>query len=374
VHILLLSAYDAPSHRYWRQGLERYCKDYRFTQLALPARFFSWRIRGNSLSWAFTCRESLEQNFDLVLATSQVDLSSLRGMVPRLASVPTIVYFHENQFAYPTSGDQHGSVEPQMVNLYSALCADQLVFNSSWNRDSFLQGVRLLLRRLPDHVPAGMPELLADRAQVLPVPIDIGSPLPRRPAAVLQLVWNHRWEYDKGPAILLAAIRHCIEQALPVCFHLLGQQFKRRPPEFDQIEKLLAANPVAAGHWGRIEDRQCYLALLGRADVVLSTALHEFQGLAVMEAAARGCLPLVPDRLSYPEFFPDLCRYPSSPLHPDAEGRAIAAALSQLLVSARQADWPAIPAMDGYGWAGLGPRYQASMQQCIADGLRSDWQ
>lgn len=373
MRVLLLSAYDAPSHRYWRLGLERYCEDDQFTQLSLPARYFSWRIRGNSLSWAFDSRQILERDYDLIIATSQVDLSSLRGMVPRLASVPTLLYFHENQFAYPVSGEQHASVEPQMVNLYSALCADRLVFNSAWNRDSFLQGVEHLLRRLPDHVPAGLPKRLAASSEVLPVPIAVASAAPRPPVSNLHLVWNHRWEYDKGPGILLAAIRCCIERSLPVCFHIVGQQFKRQPAQFEHIEKLLAANPAAAGHWGMIADRHQYLALLDRADVVLSTALHEFQGLAVMEAVARGCLPLVPNRLSYAEFFGDAFRYRSSPRDADAEGADIAACLSRLLATRRR-DWPGLPTMDQYTWARLGPRYRDLMRQCVTDGLRSDWQ
>jgi len=37
---------------------------------------------------------------------------------------------------------------------------------------------------------------------------------------------------------------------------------------------------------------------------VLSTARHEFFGIAVVEALLAGCLPWLPDRLSYPELLP----------------------------------------------------------------------
>jgi len=95
MRILLLSAYDAHSHRRWRQGLVAAFPEWRWTVLTLPPRFFSWRVRGNSLSWAFSERETLEQSYDVLVATSMTDLSALKGLVPAL------VYCHENQFAYP---------------------------------------------------------------------------------------------------------------------------------------------------------------------------------------------------------------------------------------------------------------------------------
>ena len=63
----------------------------------------------------------------------------------------------------------------------------------------------------------------------------------------------------------------------------------------DPLEQLLRLHPDYLGHWGTVTGRQNYYRLLERADVVLSTALHEFQGVAVMEAVARGCQPLVPE-------------------------------------------------------------------------------
>jgi len=101
MRILLLSAYDAASHKQWRQALVSNLSEHDWSVLTLPDRHFSWRIRGNALSWAAEQEKTLQQPFELIIATSMVDLATLKGIVPRLAAIPTLLYFHENQFAYP---------------------------------------------------------------------------------------------------------------------------------------------------------------------------------------------------------------------------------------------------------------------------------
>ena len=75
-----------------------------------------------------------------------VDLATLRGLQPALSRIPCIYYCHENQFAYPDSPHRARPLEPLMVQLYGALAADCLVFNSGWNRSSFLTGVGAFLK------------------------------------------------------------------------------------------------------------------------------------------------------------------------------------------------------------------------------------
>ena len=322
--ILLLSAYDAASHQQWRHTLCSMFAGSHWTCLTLPARYFSWRVRGNSLSWAFNHRRELTDNHDLIIATSLTDLASLRGFVPELAQIPTLLYFHENQFAYPAGQQQHNSVEPAMVNLYSALCADHIAFNSEWNRHSFLSGVRTLLNKLPDHVPSGIIELLAAKSTVLPVPLpdalfagtsdqqpqlSSNAANPANPAAdCVQIVWNHRHEYDKGPDLLLATIRQLTERGLRFRLHMLGQRFRQRPDTFDQLDELLQQyyqhHDITPGTNAFVSDRHAYEQLLQQSDIVLSTALHDFQGLAMLEATALGCFPIAPDALAYPEYLP----------------------------------------------------------------------
>lgn len=55
-----------------------------------------------------------------------------------------------------------------------------------------------------------------------------------------------------------------------------------------------------------------YHNLLSRATLAVSMAQHEMLGIGMYEAAINGCIPLVPNRLSYREMYPTAFRYPSS--------------------------------------------------------------
>jgi glycosyltransferase involved in cell wall biosynthesis len=279
--------------------------DWEWVVLELPPRYFAWRVRGNPLYWSLQECHLLEGDFDLLLATSMVDLATLRGLLPSLARVPTAVYFHENQFDYPPGRGKHSLLEAQMVSLY--------------------------LARLPDKVPAGIVDTLRARASVLPVAlleVDIESDRVSWPGekegASLRVLWTGRFEYDKGGDRLLEILRQLEESAVEYELALVGQQFRDSPPHFDCIVRDFKHRLVQFGY---VESRKDYLALLRGADLLLSTALHEFQGLAVLEAVAAGCIPIVPDRLAYREIYPPEYRYAS---HPDNIREEAGAALERL--------------------------------------------
>ena len=362
MRILLLSAYDAHSHRRWRHGLVAAFPDHDWTVLTLPPRNFSWRIRGNSLSWAFAVREVLEQSCDLLIATSMTDLSALKGMVPSLAAVPSLLYCHENQFAYPARPAARDCHEPKMVSLYAALAADRVLFNSEYNRQSFLQGVQAFLDRMPDAVPPGVVDHLAGNSSTLPVPLETDWFAERdtafRRGGPFTIVWNHRWEYDKAPERLFGALQQLQHAGADFRVHVIGQQFRRQPAVFAEMYPKLQDY---IGEWGMVESVSGYRRLLQQSHVALSTALHEFQGLALLEATACGCIPLAPDRLAYPEFLPAVFRYPSFPDDPVRESDAIATCLLALYASHQCDELPRPPDVSGLSWARLRQDYETEI-------------
>ena len=302
---LLLSAYSAVSHQFWAEQVMIHVSA-EWTYLALPPRHFRWRIRGNPLTWALKEHDTLNQHYDLVLATSMVDLATLIGLYPALGSARKVVYFHENQFAYPESAQQSPQAEGKMVNLYAALAADAVAFNSAYNRDSFVAGARAFLKKMPENLPAAARlETLRSKAFLLPVPIIPLSCNAQKYKHSQRVIWNHRWEYDKNPQDFFNALFSLSEQGVPFELAVMGQQFRQSPTIFDEAKERLKPHIIA---WGPQPEND-YHALLSEGGIVVSTTWHEFQGLAIMEAAQRGMLPLVPDRLCFPELYPSCYRF-----------------------------------------------------------------
>lgn len=349
---LLLSAYDAESHRHWHQLLTNGITQYKWTLISLPARHFFWRVRSNGLSFAFEHREQLSAGYDVLVATSMLDLATLRGLVPELASVPALVYFHENQFDYPLrdSASEPRILNAQLSSIVTAVCADRVLFNSEYNRLSFLSGARSFVKRMPDGMSPHMIEDVDKKSAVLPVPIHTQNKVDaeqrfsdtnnaeEKNTTWVDLVWAHRWEFDKQPEVFFQALEKLYAMpgfaalGLDVRLHVMGQSFREVPVCFQQAKDRGIHNLVTWGY----QDREQYLRVLNSADFVVSTALHDFQGLAMLEAIHRGCIPVAPNRVAYPEYIPEELLYAIG--QPEEESTALAFKLCELMTGARHED------------------------------------
>ena len=115
------------------------------------------------------------------------------------------------------------------------------------------------------------------------------------------MIWNHRWEFDKDPETFFRVLYGLIDEGIQLRVALLGENFQFVPTPFLEARERLGSRVV---QYGYAADRAEYLGWLARGDVVVSTALQENFGIAVVEAIRLGCYPLLPRRLSYPELLP----------------------------------------------------------------------
>ena len=114
------------------------------------------------------------------------------------------------------------------------------------------------------------------------------------------IVWNHRWEHDKNPESYFSALDLLKQRGFDFRLIVLGQEFERSPACFALAKKKFKNKIV---HFGFVPSYKKYIELLSQGDIVISTSHHEFYGISIIEAVRSGCVPILPDRLSYPELF-----------------------------------------------------------------------
>jgi glycosyltransferase involved in cell wall biosynthesis len=176
------------------------------------------------------------------------------------------------------------------------------------------------------------------------------------------ILWNHRWEYDKAPERFFSALSILKQKEIRFSVNVVGQRFRSTPAVFDQMREELSGHIRA---WGYIEERAEYMALIRQSHVVVSTALHDFQGLGILEATAAGCIPCLPDRLAYREYIPDQFRFTSSPDCAEAESEALASRLVELAELHRAGKLPPAPDISSLSWKTMRQRYSTLIDNIL---------
>ena len=325
MHILLVSPFHGQSsHAAWAEGLKRHSR-HRVTIIEMEDRAWSWRLKGSSPSLSLKMREV--DQVDLVMATSMTCLSSLLGLLRRspLASLPAVYYMHENQLTYPIRPGGKRDAQLVLRQFHSQLTCDQIWFNSEHNRASWFAQLPKFLAAFPDHQELGRLRDLDRKSKVMPVGLELPPCPPKleEPSRPI-LLWNQRWEWEKGIDRFSEFIRKFgPEAAFDVV--LLGPSPGPQEPTRKALEEFLGPRLLHSG-WC---DRPNYQRWLQKASFTVSTARHEFFGISLLEAAAHGVMLFLPEALSYPEILPPelhpTCLYRS----PKGLYRAVRAYLEQ---------------------------------------------
>jgi len=301
LNVLALNPYHGGSHQAFLDGWSRHSR-HEFTTLTLPPFKWKWRMRHAAISFAERVKEldAGGESWNVVFCTDMLNLAEFRGLaLNRVSRLPAVAYFHENQLTYPTQDTDDRDLHFAFTNMLTGMAADRVWFNSAFHRDEFLAALDQMLRRMPDHQPLSAVEHIRGRSSVFPPGIERPPPRPARQRdQPLRLAWVSRWEHDKGPETFFSALRLLKDRGVDFHLNVLGESFGQVPKCFEAARQEFSANII---RWGFIPDRAEYQAALSASDVVVSTANHEFFGIAIVEAVAAGCFPLAPRRLAYPE-------------------------------------------------------------------------
>lgn len=300
--VVLIEPFYGGSHKVWVDGWVANTR-HQITLVSHPGEFWRWRLRGGAVTLAQELGDQIMGSGppDLVVVSGMVDLAALAGLARgHLAGVPLVLYLHESQLLYPLAPGQRPDTSLDIAAWRSVLAADEVWFNSGFHRDALRAALPELLAAQPAPGHAHLVAAAFERTRVLwpgaataalnEMPRD-DSPRPPR------VLWNQRWAHDKNPDVVIGALRRLAVEGVEFTVALGGEDQRT-----DQLEALCRDDALA----GRIEPvgflpRAPYCELLLRSDVVVSAADHEFFGIAVVEAIAAGGVPLLPNRLSYPE-------------------------------------------------------------------------
>lgn len=325
--VLALEPWYGGSHKNFLDGLVSHSR-HAIKPVTMAARFWKWRMHGGAVTLS---QKSVSNDYqpDVIFASDMVNLPAFLALTrEKFSDVPTVLFLHENQLTYPLPEGKERDHTYAYINYLSCLAADVIVFNSEFHRSEFLEALPGLLRLFPDHHHLQTIGEIKRKSRVLHLGMNLEGHDKYRgnfrrhewgpgmePPIVL---WNQRWEYDKNPGAFFRLMNRLDDAGCKFRLILAGEHFQQQPYEFERAFERYADRIL---HYGYAEDFAEYSKLLHRSDIVVSTAIHEFFGIAMLEAIYCGCHPLLPRRLSYPELIPSSLHSPllHAPLLYDSE-------------------------------------------------------
>jgi glycosyltransferase involved in cell wall biosynthesis len=363
-NFLFLEPFFGGSHRDFAEGLAEHSR-HRLELVTLPARFWKWRMRGAALYFAHKIPNPAR--YDGLLVTGLMSLSDLKALWGG-ACPPALLYLHESQLTYPLAPGESMDYQFGFTDITSALASERVLFNSRTHFRGFFDHLPRFLRMMPEYVPAWAVPAIRAKSEVLHpgCRFEPGEETPPRgPASGPQepplIIWNHRWEFDKNPAAFFAALDAMVRRHVEFRLCLLGESYRTVPKEFLAARRRLGRRIV---HYGYLPARKEYLSWLAKGDLVVSTALQENFGIAVVEAVHAGCTPLLPRRLSYPELVPSALQADflyrddrELPRRLETMLRALASGDEKLRARTRAL----ARALDRYAWKNMIPAYDEAL-------------
>lgn len=314
------------SHTTWAEGFQRASVEHDVHVEVVPCDRWKFRL----LVAAAELEHKVEEDDDIVVVDGMLDVTVLVALLksdrPSHCCPKVFVYFHENQLTTPfTSQDRDKKQQTHwhygMAHWRSLQVADGCIFNSQTHLDAFSKALpRVINEQCPrDSVQWHLSrchELLSTKCAVLRYGLELDElyslsestiPTPATTMAMQSndqipvILWNARLEEDKDPAtfldILHEARRRC---KTPFRLIVLGTDPSKEQIWTSRIRSEFADQLLYLG-W--CQNRQDYAKWLRQASIVISTAQHETFGISIVESVFCGALPLLPNRLSYPEIF-----------------------------------------------------------------------
>ncbi|GBC59172.1 glycosyl transferase family 1 [Desulfonema ishimotonii] len=312
---LFLEPFFGGSHKDFAEGLIRHSR-HDIDLMTLPARAWKWRMRGAALH--FSRKAGDLSAYDGLILSDLMSLSDFKALAGKNCP-PALVYFHESQLTYPLAPGERMDFQYGFTDITTGLAADRILFNSRTHSDTFFSHLPGFIKMMPDYQPRWAVDAIREKSGVLHPGCHFSAEAPRlthpETGTPPLIIWNHRWEFDKHPEAFFDALDAVMARGIAFRVALLGENFARIPDVFRSVREKYGDRVIQCGY---LESKADYLNMLRRGHIVISTARQENFGISVIEAMRCGCLPLLPNRLSYPEILPN--RFHGDFLYDDQAG------------------------------------------------------
>lgn len=269
--------------------------------ITMPARFWKWRMRGAALHF-YNLLPDLS-GYAGIITSSLMSLSDFK-MLAGPHCPPVLVYFHENQLTYPLAPGESMDLQFGFTDITTGLAANRILFNSKTHLNVFFNALPGFLKRMPEFRPHWVTAEIRGKADTLHpgchFPAVMPPPVQKKDLSPL-IIWNHRWEFDKNPQDFVDALAEVSRKGIDFRLAILGENFQTVPPALSEAKERFKTQLV---QYGYVPSREIYHDWLRQGDIVISTAYQENFGISIVEAMRYGCLPLLPNRLAYPEILP----------------------------------------------------------------------
>uniref|UniRef100_A0A8C3KCS0 tRNA-queuosine alpha-mannosyltransferase n=1 Tax=Calidris pygmaea TaxID=425635 RepID=A0A8C3KCS0_9CHAR len=258
--VLLIEAFYGGSHKQLMDLLQEELQE-DAVLCTLPAKKWHWKARTAALYFMQTVPTSA--NYRILFASSVLNLAELAALRPDLGKLKKVLYFHENQLAYPVQKCQERDFQYGYNQILSCLVADVVVFNSAFNMESFLTSIGKFMKLIPDHRPKDLEKIIRPKCQVLYFPVrfpNVSRFMPEHKLAHLEKVIGVKRNGDayqsegllgqqKSRALMKTSHEHCESGLCEAQPGLCTTQHEglpsplTAPPRSDESEASESTNP-----------------------------------------------------------------------------------------------------------------------------------
>jgi len=275
--ILALEPFYGGARRAMLETLIR-CSRHRWTLLKLPPRRLERRLAVAAYWFAEQLSRHWVGRVDLLFTSEAMNLADLNRLMPSMAKLPSVVYFHDNQLP-AVEGDQ--PTQNELANLSTAMAAGEIWFNSQYHQNIFEVKASALVARHPELMSRNpMPEVVGKSVLMVP-PMDLhiarhlqaSEKFPRRPHAIFLPTRDADMELLNRGLTILQRRGEDFELVTVGPLDDLSLDFPRSTitevDDYAQVAGMLQSGIFLSGRFGATCDHQAALALSAKCWPVL---------------------------------------------------------------------------------------------------------